>query len=90
MSKEIINNEVIENVNEEEVMETETKQKFGTKFVAGVKKHGKKVVAGAAVIGVGLLGYVLGQKSAGGCEEGCCEDCDLDFGEDVSVEVDPE
>lgn len=92
MKKELKNVEEIENVveTEEEVMETETKQKFGAKFVAGVKKHGKKIVTGVAVVAVGLAGYALGKKS-GGADEDCFEDDDvIDFIDDDSTEVDPE
>lgn len=93
MSKEVNNVEEIEIMEtEEEVMETETKQKFGSKIVAGVKKHGKKIVTGVAVIAVGALGYALGKKS--GCEEeDYFEDDDeveFDLIEDNSEEVDPE
>lgn len=54
-------NEEIKNVTEETMVEeavemVETKTNFLTKVGSGVKKHGKKIaVAGAAVIGVGLL-----------------------------------
>lgn len=55
----------------EEVTEETTKVGFGTKLKNGVKKHGKKVVAVAAIVGGVLLGYAMGKKSSG-CE--CCED----------------
>lgn len=54
-------NEEIKNVTEETMVEeavemVEKKTNFLTKVGSGVKKHGKKIaVAGAAVIGVGLL-----------------------------------
>lgn len=54
-------NEEIKNVTEETMVEeavemVENKTNFLTKVGSGVKKHGKKIaVAGAAVIGVGLL-----------------------------------
>lgn len=49
-------------VNTTEVAVEETKETFGTKFKAGVKKHGKKALGIAAGIGVGVLGFALGAK----------------------------
>lgn len=90
MSKEIKKVEEIEEVAEEEVVETETKKGFGSKIVGFGKKHGKKIVTGVAVAAVGMLGYVLGKKSQ-------VEDEDEDYFEDdeeldyvESDEVDPE
>lgn len=90
MKKEINNIEEIENVIEEEVMETETKQKLGSKIVGFGKKHGKKIVTGVAVAAVGLLGYALGQKKSDCEDEYFDEESELEFIEDDSVEVDPE
>ena len=88
MSKEINKVEEIEEVTEEEVVETETKKSFGSKIVDFGKKHGKKIVTGVAVAAVGMLGYALGKKTHG-------EDDDFteDDGEDLDCvefdEVDP-
>lgn len=91
MNKEMNNIEEIEAMNEEKVMETETKQGALSKIGGWCKKHGKKVVTGVAVIGVGLLGYALGQKSVCEDDEYDYEDAvELDFIEDDSVEVDSE
>lgn len=91
MSKEIKNIEENENVNEEAVEMTETKQTIGSKIVGGAKKHGKKILG---IVGVGaamVLAYALGKKSAGECD-GCFEE-DVAGPEDFDVEfeeVDPE
>lgn len=82
MKKEMNNIEEIE-VIEEEVMETETKQKFGSKIVGFGKKHGRKIMTGVAVAAVGLLGYALGQKKSDGEDEEYFEE-DTDFESDVS------
>ena len=50
-------------VEEEEVIEETKSEGFLTKVKTGLKKHGKKLVAGAAVAAVGLIGYALGAKS---------------------------
>ena len=65
MSKEVNKVEEIEEVTEEEVVETETEQGFGSKIVDFGKKHGKKIVTGVAVAAVGMLGYALGKKTNG-------------------------
>ena len=65
MSKEVNKVEEIEEVTEEEVVETETEQGFGSKIVDFGKKHGKKIVTGVAVVVVGMLAYALGKKSHG-------------------------
>ena len=65
MSKEVNKVEEIEEVTEEEVVETETKQGFGSKIVGFGKKHGKKIVTGVAVVAAGILGYALGKKTNG-------------------------
>ena len=90
MSKEMNNIEVIENENVEEVMETETKEKFGAKAVSWVKRNGKKaakIIVGTIV--VGGIGYVLGQKSAGAECDCIDEECDFDIIEDDFVDSDP-
>lgn len=83
MKKELNNIEEIETVVEEEVMETETKQKFGSKIVGFGKKHGKKIVTGVVVAAVGLVGYALGQKKSD-CEEEEYFDEEADFDSGVS------
>lgn len=71
----------------EEIEVTETKKGFFTKCKNWVKTNGKKIAAGAAVIGVGALGYALGKKSSGNEDNFNYED--LEAIEDYS-EVDPE
>ena len=87
MSKEINKVEEIEEVAEEEVVETETKKSFGSKIVDFGKKHGKKIVTGVAVAAVGMLGYALGRKSSGEDEDFTEGDEDPDYVE--LEEVDP-
>ena len=65
----IKNNDIIEEkeINEEVVEVKESKLKgIARKAGVGFKKHGKKIAAGAALLGVGLLGYALGHKTDGG------------------------
>ena len=88
MSKEIKKVEEIEEVTEEEVVETETKKGFRSKIVGFGKKHGKKIVTGVAVVVVGMLAYALGKKSHGEDEDYFEDDEELDYVE--SDEVDPE
>ena len=88
MSKEVNKVEEIEEVTEEEVVETETKQGFGSKIVGFGKKHGKKIVTGVAVVAAGILGYALGQKSSGEEDDYLEDDEEPDYVE--SDEVDPE
>ena len=88
MSKEIKKVEEIEEVTEEEVVETETKKSLGSKIVDFGKKHGKKIVTGVAVVVVGMLAYALGKKSHGEDEDYFEDDEELDYVE--SDEVDPE
>ena len=78
MSKEINKVEEIEEVAEEEVVETETKKGFGSKIVSFGKKHGKKIVTGVAVAAAGMLGYVLGKKTHGEDDDFTEDDEDLD------------
>ena len=87
MSKEINKVEEIEEVTEEEVVDTETKKSFGSKIVDFGKKHGKKIVTGVAVAAVGVLGYALGKKTHGEDEDFTEDDEDLDCVE--FDEVDP-
>ena len=87
MSKEINKVEEIEEVTEEEVVETETKKSFGSKIVDFGKKHGKKIVTGVAVAAVGMLGYALGKKTHGEDDDFTEDDEDLDCVE--FDEVDP-
>ena len=88
MSKEINKVEEIEEVTEEEVVETEPKQGFGSKIVGFGKKHGKKIVTGVAVAAVGMLGYALGRKSSGEEDDYLEDDEESDCVE--FDEVDPE
>ena len=88
MSKEINKVEEIEEVTEEEVVETETKKSFGSKIVDFGKKHGKKIVTGVAVAAVGVLGYALGKKTHGEDDDFTEGDEDPDYVE--FDEVDPE
>ena len=46
---------------ENQVVE-EPKEKLGAKVGNFMKKHGKKIAAGAVVVGGGILGYALGLK----------------------------
>ena len=87
MSKEINKVEEIEEVAEEEVVETETKKGFGSKIVSFGKKHGKKIVTGVAVVVVGMLAYALGKKSHGEDEDYFEDDEELDY--EDSDESDP-
>lgn len=76
--------EEIEVMNEEEVMETETKEKFGAKIVGGAKKHGKKILGIVGAGALAVLAYGLGKKSAGyDCDD--YEEDEIDF-EDVNFE----
>ena len=88
MSKEINKVEEIEEVTEEEVVETETKKSFCSKIVDFGKKHGKKIATGVAVTVVAAAAYVLGRKSSGEDEDSTEGDEDLDYVE--LEEVDPE
>ena len=88
MSKEVNKVEEIEEVTEEEVVETETKQGFGSKIVGFGKKHGKKIVTGVTVVAAGILGYALGRKSSGEEDDYLEDDEESDYVE--SDEVDPE
>lgn len=90
MSKEIKKVEEIENVTEEEVEVTETKQKFGSKIVGWGKKHGKKIVTGVVIAAVGVLGYALGKKDAGEGEEYFEDEVDSETFDAEFEEVDPE
>ena len=64
-------NKNVEVVEEEDIVEVdgteieEPKKRFASKLGAGIKKYGPKVAAGAAAIGLGLIGYMLGKGSGG-------------------------
>ena len=88
MSKEVNKVEEIEEVTEEEVVETETKKGFGSKIVDFGKKHGKKIVTGVTVVAAGILGYALGRKSSGEEDDYLEDDEESDCVE--FDEVDPE
>ena len=66
---------------EEVVTEEPEKKGFGAKAVAGIKKHGKKIVAGVTLATVGIIGYALGHKSK---NEG--SDYELDDLDDYELE----
>lgn len=59
----------------EEVKESKVKA-FGSKVTGGIKKHGKTILKGIGVIGVGVLGYALGARSKD-------DDYDYEVGDDV-------
>ena len=62
-NKTNVNERVVENTATAETpVGEDTKEGFGAKLKAGVKKHGKKALGIAAGIGVGVLGYALGAK----------------------------
>lgn len=54
---------VEENGNELPVAEEIKKEGLGKKLLGGVKKHGKKIAAGAAVVAGGIVCYALGAKT---------------------------
>ena len=56
MSKEFENEEVVNEVEE-------TKEGFLTKVKSGITNHKKTIVTVVAVIGSGVVGYLLGSKS---------------------------
>lgn len=74
--KMVIENESTEVV---EVEETKTGSKVGGFF----KRHGKKIVAGAAVVAAYVIGTVVGKKKAG-----CSGDYEDDYIEADFSEVD--
>lgn len=70
-----------QNVKVEEVFVNETtevnvpeetkKEGLGKKLLSGVKKHGKKIAAGAAVVAGGIICYTIGAKTGkSGSSEG--------------------
>lgn len=78
-NKEII---VEETTQEEEVVE-----KQQSKFVTGLKKHGKKIAVFAAIAGGVIAGFVLGKRSNNTCDE--TEECDYDY-DDAGSDSDTE
>lgn len=77
--------EEIKNINEETTEVAEVKESkvkgFVSKVGNGVKKHGKKIVAGVTIVGLGLAAYALGKKSVDvDCDNDCC-------GEDDTIDV---
>lgn len=50
-------------VNEGVEVEMTKSNEFITKVGNGIKKHGKKLLAGAIVGAVGLVGFMLGRKT---------------------------
>lgn len=64
--EEVVVNETTE-VNAEETK----KEGLGKKLLSGVKKHGKKIAAGAAVVAGGIICYTIGAKTGkSGSSEG--------------------
>lgn len=55
----------------------EPKEKLGTKVGNFVKKHGKKIAAGAVVAGGAIIGYALGLKNG---KTSANDDGDDDYG----------
>lgn len=91
MSEEIRNTEAMNEEVEvvEEVTEMKEESKFG-KVVStignGVKKHGKKVAIGAAVVGAFVLGKIVGGHDSE-YEEFDYDGTDSDDDTDVTVDV---
>ena len=81
--KEIKNEEVTMEEMEVACVE-EKKEGFLIKAKNGLKKHGKKVVVGAAVAAVGLIGYALGARPKNDSEDSYDYDPES-FGDDVEV-----
>lgn len=82
MSENAKNIEVVENENTEVAEVKESKMKgFVTKVGKGVKKHGKKIVAGVAIGALGLAAYALGARSKNEDSDDCC------YGEDDAIDV---
>lgn len=54
---------VVNETTEVNVPEETKKEGLGKKLLGGVKKHGKKIAAGAAVVAGGIVCYALGAKS---------------------------
>lgn len=48
---------------ETEIMEETEKKGILSKIGGFIKKHGKKIVAGAAIVGGAMVAYKLGKKS---------------------------
>lgn len=55
--------EVVNETTEANVPEETKKEGLGKKLLGGVKKHGKKIAAGAAVVAGGIICYALGAKT---------------------------
>lgn len=70
MSEEKKDSQEIEETTMEELEEMEEMKSEGflSKAKNRLKKHRKKIVAGAALATVGLIGYMLGSKSKDGDE----------------------
>ena len=89
MSK-IFKNEVVQEAMDIEETQVETKAEgIVSKGVKCVKRNGKKVLGGAALLVGAVVCYTLGKKAVGGdsdeCYEsftaddgGCCDDSDCD------------
>lgn len=57
---------VVNETTEINVPEETNKEGLGKKLLGGVKKHGKKIAAGAAVVAGGIVCYALGAKTGKG------------------------
>ena len=71
IKKVVETEEVVSDAEVEKVCESKAKG-FISKVGAGFKKHGKKIAAGAVVLGIGAVGFALGKKRSG------CDDCDFE------------
>ena len=60
MKKENEKIEEVEVIDDVEVVEEDVNEEFFDKLKTGVKKHGKKIAIGTAVIAAGILGYKFG------------------------------
>ena len=84
---EVMNNEVIEETTECTAVAEEMTGK--EKFIAGFKKHGKKIAIGIGTIALGLIGYGLIKKaksSGCGCDLDDLDAIDVDYVESETIE----
>lgn len=85
-NKPVENNEATVNNNAEvPAVEETTKEGIGTKLLNGVKKHGKKVAKGAAIVGIGILGYALGTKAGNKGESYTGDDSGVTYFDDSEL-----
>lgn len=79
---ENINNEVMEAEVQEEVKESKIKG-FASKVGAGIKKHGKKIAVGTAIVGGALvLAALKGRNANCGYESDEDEAIDVEYSEE--------